>query len=294
MNVHASGLVLSLLLAGSISAQSLLVGVKLRLILGSHQVAYGLGVHAGFQHSLAMVNLGSDLTYYAKDFGHKSQVIETRSYLGLSVVSNRTWSNPDLELGTLTNYFQQAGSFGYAYIHYADNAGTSQFSGAFRGEYNGHSLFFENDFFAGQGKDRFRTASMRYRYRQAFWSAHVGFYLWTGEASGLPVKEGQWGGQTIRYKDLSNNPYGKTSHGVVYGGVGYNLLGQTIGFAVGYDSEMIRNGLQNRVAHNAVWHIKQRKNAVYYPMLDTNGEPTFDAKKIRPNSAYFRLSISGD
>ena len=274
-------------------SQAIFLGLRLSASIGSHQHYYGIGAHAGLEYRSFLLTLGSDVSYRLKDLGQRNRFLESRSYLGASMVAGKYTSVRDLELGALNNYFSRENSFGYAYIIYMDKAGTSQLSGAFRGEIKRHSLMLENDFFAGQGKDRFRTATLLYRYRELLWSGHLGVRLWTGEASGLQVKEMERKGQPQRYKDLSSNPFGKTSHGILYGGVQYALGSQTLGVELGIDAEQVRHALQNQVAHASVWHKRQASKAVVYPMLDTLGNPTFDKMQVRSPRAYFQLSISG-
>lgn len=274
-------------------SQTIFLGFRLSASIGSHQHYYGIGAHAGMEYGSFLLTIGSDMSYRLGDFGGRKQFIESRSYLGASVVTGKNTSVRDLELGALNNYFSRESSFGYAYIVYLDNAGTSQFSGAFRGEIKRHSLMLENDFFAGQGKDRFRTATLLYRYRELLWSGHLGVRLWTGEASGLPVKENERQGKQQRYKDLSSNPFGKTSHGILYGGVQYAMGWQTLGVELGIDAEQVRDALQNQIAHASVWHKRQATKAVVYPMLDQLGYHTFDKTRVRSPRAYFQLAISG-
>lgn len=274
-------------------SQAIFLGLRLSASIGSHQHYYGIGAHAGLEYRSFLLTLGSDVSYRLKDLGQRNRFLESRSYLGASMVTGKYTSVRDLELGALNNYFSRENSLGYAYIIYMDNAGTSQLSGAFRGEIKRHSLMLENDFFAGQGKDRFRTATLLYRYRELLWSGHLGVRLWTGEASGLQVKEMERLGRKQRYKDLSSNPFGKTSHGILYGGVQYALGSQTLGVELGIDAEQVRNALQNQVAHASVWHKRQASKAVVYPMLDKLGNPTFDKTQVRSTRAYFQLSISG-
>lgn len=274
-------------------SQTIFLGLRLSASIGSHQHYYGIGAHAGLEYRSFLLTLGSDVSYRLKDLGQRNRFLESRSYLGASMVTGKYTSVRDLELGALNNYFSRENSLGYAYIIYMDKAGTSQLSGAFRCEIKRHSLMLENDFFAGQGKDRFRTATLLYRYRELLWSGHLGVRLWTGEASGLQVKEMERLGRKQRYKDLSSNPFGKTSHGILYGGVQYALGSQTLGVELGIDAEQVRNALQNQVAHAAVWHKRQASKAVAYPMLDKLGNPTFDKTQVRSNRAYFQLSISG-
>ena len=274
-------------------SQTIFLGLRVSASIGSHQHYYGIGAHAGLEYRSFLLTLGSDVSYRLKDLGQRNRFLESRSYLGASMVTGKNSSVRDIELGALNNYFSRENSFGYAYIIYMDKAGTSQLSGAFRCEIKRHSLMLENDFFAGQGKDRFRTATLLYRYRELLWSGHLGVRLWTGEASGLQVKEMERLGRKQRYKDLSSNPFGKTSHGILYGGVQYALGSQTLGVELGIDAEQVRNALQNQVAHASVWHKRQASKAVAYPMLDKLGNPTFDKTQVRSNRAYFQLSISG-
>lgn len=274
-------------------SQAIFLGLRLSASIGSHQHYYGIGAHAGLEYRSFLLTLGSDVSYRLKDLGQRNRFLESRSYLGASMVTGKYTSVRDLELGALNNYFSRENSLGYAYIIYMDKAGTSQLSGAFRGEIKRHSLMLENDFFAGQGKDRFRTATLLYRYRELLWSGHLGVRLWTGEASGLQVKEMERLGRKQRYKDLSSNPFGKTSHGILYGGVQYALGSQTLGVELGIDAEQVRNALQNQIAHASIWHKRQASKAVVYPMLDILGNPTFDKTQVRSTRAYFQLSISG-
>jgi hypothetical protein len=274
-------------------SQAIFLGLRVSASIGSHQHYYGIGAHAGLEYRSFLITLGSDMSYRLKDLGQRNRFLESKSYIGASMVTGKYTSVRDIELGALNNYFSRESSFGYAYIVYLDRAGTSQFSGAFRAEIKRHSLMFENDFFAGQGKDRFRTATLLYRYRELLSSGHLGVRLWTGEASGLQVKEMEIQGQRQRYKDLSSNPFGKTSHGIFYGGVRYGLLSQSLGLDLGVDSEQIRHALQNEIAHASVWHKRHVSKAVSYPMLDTLGNPTFDKTQVRSPRAYFQLSISG-
>lgn len=275
-------------------AQNLFVGLRSTLELGSHEHRFGIGVHTTFQFSRVMLSLGNDASWYLTSLGGRKRMRESRTYAGAAWYVNDQQGAGDFEMGTLKNPFSRSSSFGYAYLWYWDDAATQQSSGLFRGEYQGHSLVLENDFFAGQGKDRFRTASLRYRYRSDFWSVHTGFNLWTGETAGVQVQSRELKGKTMFFKDVSSLAYGTTSHGIFFGGIRYGLKGQTLGLDVGIDSEHFRNAVQNELAHHALWHRKNPEKAVKYPMLDRNGNPTMDRSKVRSILPYFRLAISGD
>ena len=97
-----------------------------------------------------------------------------------------------------------------------------------------------------------------------------------------------------RYKDLRFSPFGKTSHGILYGGVRYQLGNQSLGLELGYDSEQVRDVFQNKIAHARIWHAKNTKLAVTYPMLNNDGLPCNRAEDIRKVKPYFKITISGD
>ncbi len=124
-------------------SQAIFLGLRLSASIGSHQHYYGVGVHAGLEYRSFMLTIGSDVSYRLKDLGQRNRFLESKSYLGASLVSGKNTSVRDIELGALNNYFTRENSFGYAYIIYTDNAGTSQLSGAFKGEIKGHSLKLE-------------------------------------------------------------------------------------------------------------------------------------------------------
>ena len=275
-------------------AQVAFVGIKSKLNLGSHEIGYGVGIHAGVQYAMAMLTVGSDVNFYHQSLGNRSNMWESRNYVGLSYVTKTQSGMGDFEFGTLRNVFGRGASFGYAYLLYFDNARTSQNSGMVRGEISGHAITMENDFFAGRGKDRFRTASCSYRYRTDFWACMLGMHLWTGETSGVQVQERLVDGQLESIKDLRFSPFGKTSHGILYGGVRYQLGNQSLGLELGYDSEQVRDVFQNKIAHARIWHAKNTKLAVTYPMLNNDGLHCNRAEDIRKVKPYFKITISGD
>lgn len=287
-------LLLCCLLGSHLDAQSAFLGLRLGFALGSHQQSFVVGVHAtGYSWNL-MASVGSDVSYALNSFGERRNLWEWRTYLGGAWKSKPILGSGDFELGTLKNPFDRSNSVGYAYLIYLDNAGTSQRSGALRAEFNGQSLYFENDFLAGQGKDRYRTAFLNYRYRSDLWVFKTGILLWTGETSGIGIQDSIVKGTKQFYKDIAKLPFGRTSHGIVFGGIRYGGVGPPIGVELGIDSERLRNLVQNKVAHNPLWHRKKPQRAVYYPPLDDAGLPTFNSSRIRASKPYFTLSLYAD
>jgi len=278
----------------TLHSQSLFLGVRTIFSLGSHDQRVGLGLCGTMAHSQFLVSFGSDFSYSYASLGGRKRMWEAKSYLGLAWKGKSTLGLGDFEQGILRNPFSRSSILGYAYLWYYDNVGTRQSSGAFRGEYLGHSLYFENDFFAGKGKDRYRTAMLFYRYRNNNWSINSGIILWTGETSGLQIREHSFNGKAFFYKDLSASAYGKTAHGIFFSGCRYGVSGQSLGIDVGIDSERIRNLCQNTIAHNSLWHRKKPQRACRYPMLDASGYPRIHGQPIRESIPYFRFSLSGD
>lgn len=278
----------------SFHGQVVFFGVRGLCSIGSHEQRFGLGWQVSFSFEKVLLSAGNDASFYLSALGGRKSMWESRAHLGASWFVNDQQGVGDFEFGTLRNPFSRSSNLGYAYLWYWDNKTTRQSSAAFRVEYQGHSVYFENDFFAGKGKDRFRTASLQYRYRNDFWAVHSGLVLWTGETAGVQVQTQNIKDKSIYFKDLSSMAYGTTSHGLIFGGIRYGLVGQTLGFDIGLDSERIRNAFQNQWAHHVLWHRKNPKAAVIYPMLDGEGNPTWDIQKIRPSTPYFRISLSGD
>ncbi len=281
-------------LGNCLNAQGAFLGLKLGIALGSHQQSFAVGVHAtGYSWNL-MASVGSDVSFSLNSLGERRNLWEWRTYVGGAWKSKPILGSGDFELGTLKNPLDRSNSLGYAYLIYLDNAGTSQRSGALRTEFYGHSLYFENDFFAGQGRDRYRTAVVTYRYRRDLWIVKLGIILWTGETSGLRNQDTLINGRPYNFKNLSSTPYGRSSHGILVIGTHYGGMGNSLGVEMGMDSEKLRDVVQNQLAHSAVWHRRNPRNAVSYPPLDSSGYPAFTSSKIRRPQPYFRVSLSED
>lgn len=133
------------------------------------------------------------------------------------------------------------------YIVHIDNRNTSQTSGSI--EYLlstdrfSAGILFEDDFFALQNRDAYRTGALE----AAFWidprvipfsfSLFSGIKIWTGPAIGSKSA-----GESY---DMSTTRYGNYSAGILYAGVGIN----TVKLSIGWDSEKIRNAIQNSFHH---------------------------------------------
>jgi hypothetical protein len=137
----------------------------------------------------------------------------------------------------------------FTYIVHLDNRKTSQASGSleylFSSDHFSAGFLFEDDFFALQNRDAFRTGALE----TALWidppflpfsfSLFGGTKIWTGPAIGNKSAREVY--------DLSSSRYGNYSAGILYAGVGVN----TVRLSIGWDSEKIRNVIQNSF-HRAI------------------------------------------
>jgi Bacterial toxin 23 len=137
----------------------------------------------------------------------------------------------------------------FKYIAHLDNRKTSQVSGSLEyllsSDHFSAGLLFEDDFFALQNRDAYRTGALE----AALWidppflpfsfSLFGGTKIWTGPAIGNKSAEEVY--------DLSSSRYGNYSAGILYIGAGVN----TVRLSIGWDSEKIRNAIQNSF-HRAI------------------------------------------
>ncbi len=268
--------------------------VGLLLNFGTHINSIGLSANGYYHDYFYQVNAGSTLTFNLTSYGKRKKFWENRNALGIIFLGGKKELAPDFQLNGLmhnTNYNYGAG---YNFIWYFDNAGTSQLSGGCAFHIKKFSMLFENDVFGGQAKDRFRSGHLTFNYRERNFKFTTGLYIWTGE-TGNSI----WDKTPMPYcpsgvRRLENLPYGKTSHGIIYGGVSYNIgYGQIAHFKLGIDSEQIRHGFQNRLSHDLVWLPKSiERNTPHYPRLDKNGCAIYDKSLRRKDKLYLQLGAN--
>lgn len=262
---------------------------------GSHENEIGLEINAFGLYRFAQLNVGTRFSYLLNSFGERKNYLENRTNLGLLLLGGKRETLTESYIAGLVHNSTYNNAFGYNYIWYFDNAGTSQQSGAFGLTLNKTSIFFENDVFGGQAKDRFRTGHLQFSYRANLVRYSIGTNMWTGETNGsarLKPTENCPNG----FKNLTKMPYGKTSHGVLYLGAQYQLtFNQLIRWRIGMDSEEIRHFFQNRLTHDLIFLPKSfPRNTPHYPRLDKNGNPIFNRKDRRDDVLFFQIGTNGN
>jgi hypothetical protein len=276
------------------SGQKVGASIGLLLNIGTHVNSVGVSFKANYHDFFYQLNAGTTMTFNLTSYGDRKKFWETRSYLGLILLAGKKQLLPDFQLdGLLHNTVYNYG-IGYNYCWYYDNAGTSQRSAGWGMHLKNLAILFENDVFAGQAKDRFRTGHLAFSYRKQDLKFTSGLYLWTGETANSVWQHLSMNYCPSGFRILEDLPYGKSSHGIIYGGISYNIgFGQIAQMRIGIDSEQIRHGFQNRLTHDLLFLPKKiERNTPHYPRLDENGCPVFEKSLIRKNKFYLQFGAN--
>jgi hypothetical protein len=294
---------LLLLLSGtiSISAQSLRfdrpnAGVQTGLVvnIGTHELAFGVLLKGYIGFDYAQLNLGNTFSWKFYSLGNRKRFYENRAYAGAVLMVGKNNSFVDFELDGLNHQTKKDIGVAFNYLIYTDNAGTSQFSGGWGLHLKNLSIRFENDVFGGQSKDRFRTGILSFSYRREWFKATAGMYIWTGETRGSHWERIASDKMPSGYRSLEDLPYGRTSHGIFYGGVQFLMpYGMIAHLRIGADSEHFRHFFQNRLMHDLMFLPKKiERNTPHYPRLDEDGCPVFEKEFVRKTKYYLQFGIN--
>jgi len=271
-------------------------GVKLGVIanFGSHVNQIGLRLDTYVNHGFVQVNLGNSSTFSFANLAQRKKLFENRFSVGVLFLGGKQNMEMDFIWDGLRHQTNYQNAVGYNYLWYRDNLGSSQNSGGWTGQVSNFQLFFENDIFAGTGKDKFRTGHLMLGYRHRDFNFQLGTKLWTGETRGSDWQKIQLNKCPSGYRILEDLPYGKTSHGIIYGGISYHLPhGNYLNGQIGMDSEQVRHIFQNRLSHDMILFPKQiERKTPHYPRLDENGCPVFEKESIRNNKLYLQFGIN--
>lgn len=265
--------------------------VGLLISIGSHQNRIGIQGNLFYSAYFLQVSASSQLSFYANSYGNRTHFWENRTSLAAHLLGGKRNLTPDFQISSFSNQTNFENSVGYAYIWYYDNAQTSQRSGAWIVQHRYFSLFFENDIFGGQGRDRFRTGELQLSYRFQDWKLFADLNLWTGETKNSPWNKTATKNCPSGFRNLSELPYGKTSHGIfAFGAMHAWEWSQISSVKIGMDSEQIRHVFQNKMSHDLVlFPAFIPRKTPHYPRLDEAGNPVFSKHEMRKNKLYFEL-----
>lgn len=261
---------------------------------GTHTNNIGLKVQAYGSYEFIQVNSGFTIFHNALNLGGRKGYSTCRINTGVAFMGGKQTATPHITLSGLNTQTTRQYAVAYNYLWYLDNIGTSQRSGGMAAHFNNYSIYIENDFFSGQGHDQFRTSDFAFMYHTEMWEAYIENTLWTGKTLHAERKIHSISGDTTRYKDLSKNVMGKTSHGIV--SIGFNHLlnfGNTVGLSIGYDSELVRNLIQNKFMHDKIFVPSNwRKQNAHYPILNEKGLTTFDPKERKKDQLFIQGNLN--
>ncbi len=268
------------------------IGASIGLLfnIGTHSNRVGVSVNTYYQDHFYQINVGSSFTFNHKGYGGRKKFWESQNSLGLVLLGGKKEISPDFQLNGLLHNTSYNYGLGYNYIWYFDNAKTSQLSGGWGLHLKAFSFLFENDIFGGQGKDRFRTGHISLNYRYEDFKITAGLNIWTGETAKSVWHKDSFYKCPNGYRELDNLDYGKTSHGILYGGIAYNIgYGQFADLRIGVDSEKIRHVFQNRLMHDLIFLPKSiKRKTPHYPRLDDDGCPVFEDTLVRKSRFYYQ------
>jgi hypothetical protein len=218
--------------------------VSPQLELGSH--LNSVGIRAAFECARsfnrlsASVNIESSSRYDITCLSIPGSAYQVSFFIGPSIAFGKNTSGFSPWTASPAH---RRHSIKYTYIVHLDNKKTSQMSGnleyLFASDHFSAGILFEDDFFALQNRDAYRTGALE----AALWidpsllpfsfSIFGGTKIWTGPAIGNK--------SATEVYDLSSSRYGDYSAGILYAGAGVN----TVRLSIGWDSEKIRNAIQN-------------------------------------------------
>ena len=246
---------------------------------------------AGFQ-----LNTIVGWDWHWRDLGPRDAHQELRVGIGASAAfGNETIlpeyaSSPNNFISPVRNGSAKPYSMGYGFLWYINPIGTAQQSGIVELEIQRFIISHENDIFIGKASDKFRTASLFLGYRLNESRLGVSSVLWHGDSR----EEGRnWVYESDFYKsrhgyiDLSKTKFGHLSHGIFAFEWTQELnWNQSVGVAIGMDSDRVRHLWQNKLVHDMPWwprNWEQPKNP-HIPMIADDGKPFLfrDGQRVRP------------
>ena len=267
--------------------------VGLLLAVGTKVNRVGIKINV-YAHAAQMVqgNVQWCGIYAFNSYGPKLARPEQQWALGITGNWGKADSLQQPFLSPISNQTRKPYSVGYAYLWYKDGIGTAQKSGMVALQFDQISLVCENDLFAGQGRDRYRTGALGVYYSGiANYRLALLNIMFTPDPKGMPkVRNNAQYPAPFGYIDFSQAPYAQASHGILALQVERALpYGQMAGLQMGVDSEKIRHIMQNKLIHDMPFVPRKLNRArnPHMPMIDQNGKLYLFEQAQKIKSARF-------
>lgn len=268
--------------------------IALMVAIGTHQTAYGVSVNGFVAHPNLQLNGGITYRFFATNLGGRCHFGEWRMSAGAVIKGGKSNNPINFDFSGVTHQSTAPYSIGYAYLFYRDRVGTSQNSGVWNLGLKRVDVLFENDVFAGQSKDRFRTGFLSVSYRDNNQKATLGLQIWTGETRHSTWYHDHQNKMPNGYREIAPLAYGYLNHGILFGEFKQSIaFGQVGGVRLGWDSEQIRHVFQNRISHDLVWlPQRMKRNTPHYPRLSEQGESVFSKSQARKSSPFYQVFLN--
>lgn len=278
--------------------QSVQIYAGISVGAGTHQNR--IGVFAGINYPVKFIQFSAEARYHfhLKDFGPPGKYHELILSPGICLA----WGKKDSSINrgqffSGSNQSSSPYSFSYVYnLHFTNNQTTQQ-TGIVYFHLKNFILSLENDIFARQFYDRFRTGAFGLQYKLPT-QANIGMQvqLWTGKFGGVIRSN-----DTIHFKNgyVNDNEgkYTQYSNGILnFYASGKLPYGNWVRGSIGIDHEKIRHVVQNKMIHDLAFLPKKwfKRNNAHIPMIDSNGKAFLhlENQKLRPNKPLINLYLN--
>jgi len=261
---------------------------------GTHFQRLGVVVNAYYVYDFAQANAETRFYFSLKNLGPKKVYTEAVTSLGMVLAGGQKQNFNNPFFNSVSNQTRYKYSIAYSFNAYWNKIKTTQQTGLIALQFNRVSLITENDIFAREILDRFRTGALLLQYQyDSLFQAGINCTMWTGQmGSRQPIATPKIYPQC--YMDTVGGTYTNLSHGLLSAQFKWNVAySQIVQANAGIDAEQVRDVLQNKLIHDMKLIPKkwQKNKNCHIPMLDDKGEPYLykEGQKIKPARAYFNL-----
>lgn len=271
---------------------------------GTHVNRIGIALSGYYTYSIAQLNSSIRGFYNFRSFGLRNKGLELQMSSGFQLGFGRKQIDRNPFIGPAENNLLQDYSVGYDYLIYLDKMGTSQTSGILSVNALDVKFATENDLFGfGDGwRDRFRTGAFLLEYRYQNFKFGISSSIWTDDYTickkvldtDYPARFGYKSDEKCKYGGLNRSTLGlRMNYLIPTHVVPFN---QNVQMDIGFDSEHIRNFLQNKLVHDhypipAKW-IK--RNPCHIPMQSQDGGQYLyqEEQKVEKATFYYNLGVN--
>ena len=280
------------------ASQGLGIRAGLTFNFGSHLQRMGLYASAFYETDNMAFTCHWDHKYTLKSYGPPISGYEMLLSFGANVGFLKSTKDfgGQVYAPTLTNYEYK---LAYTYNWYFNKMGTQQPTGTIGIRFKHIEFVHENDILGKPRSDKFRTAALALIYHDDNMVYGISSALWTGDKDHENARRiDDTSFARFGYIDLSETPYGGSSHGALSVFTKRDLgFGNVITGAVGIDHDMVRDAIQNKFFHDMWFYPEQWNKAKnrHIPMVDVEGKAyTYsEGQQLKNGAPFFDINLNG-